>query len=179
MSFIENDTKINFKTYRDYYFLNLRQNKLVLLFATFASIAFIMITIALIYNVFNFFLNSEPLSLKTFLPFFIISAIMILYYSFNYRNIIKGFRSNAKSFSQPIKYIFEENRMRVIVGKDRTTLRFSDLDGFFQNKKYFVLIFNNRHSLIIQKQGFKNIETDIFDLEERLKQALDIKFYDS
>lgn len=172
---ITNQTKITFITFRDYYFLNLRQNRLIIFSSILGVIATIMIVIALGYNVLNYFLNAEPLTFQTFLPSIILSGVYLVYYGFIYSRIYLAYNQNKPSFAHPIHYTFEDTRVIVSVAggptRERSSFRYEEILGVFQNKKYLVLAFGKNRSTLIRKDAFKPEEKQI--IEEKLREIME------
>lgn len=175
MNKITNQTIVTFKTFRDYYFLNLRRHRFALLFSILGAIATIMILLALGYNVLNFFLNQEPLNFKTFQPTIILASVYISYYGIIYFRINAAYRKNKAVFSQPINYVFEENRITISTSagssRDRSTFSYNEIIGVFQNKKYMVIAFENNRTTIVRKDAFKPEEKDI--IPNRLQDLME------
>ena len=175
MDKITNKTVIDFKTFRDYYFLNLRRNKLVLFFSILGAIATIMIGVALVYNLINYFFNGEVLSFKTFQPIIILGIIYVVYYGFIYFRILSTYHTNKSSFQHPIVYTFEENRLLVSTqgahGKEKLILPYQDIIGIYENKKYMVIALTNNRSTLVRKDAFSQEERSI--ISTKMKEMMD------
>ena len=146
-------TVIDFPTYRDFFFFNLRKRK---------SFYFILILgiLGIVYTgvmIWYYSSKGETLTLNTLLPFIILVAAYFIYFIIFMATAKSSYKKNEETFKTPLLYAFMPNwlEIRIEGAQDKNNYKrvnYDEIKAAYDGEEVIYLILKDKKMLIVKKE---------------------------
>ena len=145
-------TVIDYPTYRNYFFFNLRRSKSFLVIVLLGVLAIVYTGVMLVLSS----VRKEAITILTLAPFLVLLATYLVYFLMVIFKIKADYKKHEESFKTPLIYTFTPNHFEIGVegAKDptnRVIVKYDRLKGVFDGPNIYYLVLNDKKVYMVSK----------------------------